>query len=372
MTTGKEITLAPVLGTLTATARIPLEDMSFDQWAAYGIALCELHECTPWEIGRWWNAGRPYGDRVREVKNKLRLKIETVRQYAWAAANVSIRIDRLSFSHHAHVASLPPPQQEKWLRKAAEEDWSSNELRSEITRAGAIERTKQMELDAKSLGKFTIIYADPPWRYENPPMGGSNRSIENQYPTMTLDEIKALAPKIDQLAHDHCTLYLWVTNPKLEEGIAVLNAWGFRYRMNFAWVKDKIGMGYHARGRHELLLVGKRGERPVPLPEDRQDSVIEAVRGVHSAKPVIMYEMLDEMYPNVRKVELFARENDLRPKNWKTWGNEGIGGGNEVDAPPKSNVAPVDAKTESAVKELLLPKRAFVPNRAQRAITGGK
>ena len=37
-----------------------------------------------------------------------------------------------------------------------------------------------------------VLYADPPWRYENPPIGASNRSIENHYPTMTLEEICAL------------------------------------------------------------------------------------------------------------------------------------------------------------------------------------
>jgi hypothetical protein len=92
--TGKEI--APVLGTLTITSRTALEDMTSEQWETYGIALCELHEATPWEIGRWWNAGRAYGERVEKVRAKLALKIETVRNYATVAKNVSLRNDTLS------------------------------------------------------------------------------------------------------------------------------------------------------------------------------------------------------------------------------------------------------------------------------------
>jgi N6-adenosine-specific RNA methylase IME4 len=84
-------------------------------------------------------------------------------------------------------------------------------------------------------------------------------------------------------------------------------------------VKDKIGMGYYARQRHELLLVATKGAPGVPMPEDRYDSVIEAPRGQHSEKPHIVYDMLEAMYPTFRKLELFARNSR---DTWHSWGNE--------------------------------------------------
>jgi len=38
--------------------------------------------------------------------------------------------------------------------------------------------------------KYQIIYADPPWKYDF--SATKNRNIENQYPTMELQEIKSL------------------------------------------------------------------------------------------------------------------------------------------------------------------------------------
>lgn len=158
-----------------------------------------------------------------------------------------------------------------------------------------------------------VIYADPPWRYEHSET--STREIENHYPTMTFDDLAAL----EIPAADDAVLFLWATSPKLLEAVALIDAWGFSYRTCMVWVKDKIGMGYYARQQHELLLIAKRGELPVPAPEDRPPSVVEGVRGEHSAKPERFYELIERMYPTYRCVEMFAR--NTRP-GWHAWGNQ--------------------------------------------------
>jgi N6-adenosine-specific RNA methylase IME4 len=163
------------------------------------------------------------------------------------------------------------------------------------------------------LGPFPVLYVDPPWRYDF--AEDTTRQIENNYPTMTLDEIKGLAIP----AADNSVLFLWVTSPKLTEGLDVMSAWGFDYRTCMVWVKDKIGMGYYARQQHELLLIGRRGSLPVPDPEDRPPSVVHAVRNEHSTKPERMYELIERMYPLLERCELFQR----RPRDgWAGWGNE--------------------------------------------------
>ncbi len=181
------------------------------------------------------------------------------------------------------------------------------------------EKHESIKEAATLTGSYPVIYADPPWRYEHPPMGSSSRSIENQYPTMPLEEIKAL--KIP--AADDTVLFLWATSPKLAECLEVMKAWGFEYRTDMIWVKDRIGTGYYVRNKHETLLIGKRGTPPAPTPGTQPASVIEAPRGEHSAKPIQFYEAIESMYPEFRGqwFEMFLRGKPR--EGWAGgWGNE--------------------------------------------------
>lgn len=312
-------------GQITRTGWILPKGLSFEDWQTCGAALSKIEGSVSWWLGDWWAYGEhAYGERkalFEEGGPLAELEFQTVRVYGYVANNVdpNQRSSKLTWTHHRHVADLPPAQQRKWLAKAEKEAWSSNELKAGIARQAAVEKTKSVELDAKRLGKFVVLYADPPWRYENPPMGGSNRSIENHYPTMDLEEICAL-PAGD-LAHENAMLFMWATSPKLAECMQVLDAWGFTHRTTMVWIKDKIGMGYHARERHEILIIAKRGELPPPAPDCRPDSVVEAPRLEHSAKPTIFYDIIDKMYPDVRKVELFGRAPEDR-EGWVAWGNQ--------------------------------------------------
>jgi N6-adenosine-specific RNA methylase IME4 len=188
------------------------------------------------------------------------------------------------------------------------------ELRHNAKAARVAEIAAKPVADLPAHETFPVLYADPPWRYEHvetPQL----RAVENNYPTMTVERIAALDVPVD----DDAVCLLWATVPKLSEALHVLETWGFVYRTNLVWIKDRIGMGYYVRGQHELLLVGKRGELPVPDPADRPPSVIQAPRGEHSAKPAEVYELIERMYPRYRRCELFARQS--RP-GWTAWGNQ--------------------------------------------------
>lgn len=190
--------------------------------------------------------------------------------------------------------------------------------KNEIHRSERVEKLAEISRGAKPLDGVRpapVIYADPPWRYEH--VETESRAIENQYPTMSLEEICALGPKIPATAD--AVLFLWATSPKLAEAMRVLEAWGFAYRTCAVWDKEKIGMGYYFRQQHELLLVATRGTPPTPAPADRPSSVLRAVRGKHSAKPAEFAELIEAMYPELPKVELFCRS----PRDgWSAWGNQ--------------------------------------------------
>jgi N6-adenosine-specific RNA methylase IME4 len=166
-----------------------------------------------------------------------------------------------------------------------------------------------------SFGQYPIIFADPPWRYDFNKDDADE--IENHYPTMSLEEICAL-PVLESALND-CVLFLWATSPKLEEAFQVIRAWGFEYRTCAIWDKQWIGPGYYFRQRHELLLIATRGSVPVPPPSARPDSIFEEKRTQHSKKPVIAYQLIEAMYPELQKMEMFCRSP--RP-GWAVWGNQ--------------------------------------------------
>ena len=78
-------------------------------------------------------------------------------------------------------------------------------------------------------------------------------------------------------------------------------------------------MGVYLRQQHEHLLLGKRGLGIVPDPSTLSSSVIQASRREHSRKPEKAYDIVELMYPDLPKIELFARQ--ARP-GWQAWGNE--------------------------------------------------
>lgn len=228
----------------------------------------------------------------------------------------------VAVSTAAEIARAPEPEQRRVIAlddKAAILAAAKDIQRQRKDERLQVKAGKVAEFAARrpeplmNLGPFPVLYVDPPWRYDYAEDPG--RQIENHYPTMSLDEIKAL--KVPSA--DDSVLFLWATSPKLVEALDVMCAWGFEYRTCMVWVKDRIGMGYYARQQHEVLLIGKRGALPVPDPEDRPSSVIQAPRGEHSAKPDRVYELIESMYPLREKCEMFQRRSR---EGWYGWGNQ--------------------------------------------------
>ena len=211
----------------------------------------------------------------------------------------------------------PTPAGQREVLDAAKAIRAEKAATSRAVRLDNLAEISRGNRDLATDVKYPIIYADPPWRYENPPIGATSRAIENHYPTMTLAEICALP--VGELATDDALLYLWATAPKLAECFEVIRAWGFEYRTNMVWDKEKIGMGYHARNQHELLLICKRGNIPPPAAGTQPSSVYREPRGAHSAKPTFYHEMIEAAYPQIPKIELFCRS----PRDgWAVWGNQ--------------------------------------------------
>jgi len=99
----------------------------------------------------------------------------------------------------------------------------------------------------------------------------------------------------------------------------VLDAWGFEYQSGLAWDKEIPGLGYWVRGQHELLLLATKGKPPLPATENVPSSVMRERRREHSRKPEVSYAIIEGMFPDLPKLELFARQ---KRTGWDVWGNE--------------------------------------------------
>lgn len=180
-----------------------------------------------------------------------------------------------------------------------------------------------MKIDIyKTENKYGIIYADPPWRYDNPKnndpaMGGIT------YPTMSLEDICNMP--IHNIASKNCILFLWATMPKLREALEVIKAWGFNYKTcAFCWVKQNpsgngiySGLGHWTNGNAELCLLATKGS-PKRVSKNVKQIVL-APRGRHSAKPPEVRNRIVQLIGDISRIELFAREE---PEGWDCFGNE--------------------------------------------------
>jgi N6-adenosine-specific RNA methylase IME4 len=165
--------------------------------------------------------------------------------------------------------------------------------------------------------RWSIILVDPPWQYDDVGISTANRRIENHYPTLPLTDILALP--VEALATDDAVLFLWTTAPMLMAAGRIIEAWGFSYKTGLVWDKGAIGTGYWVRNQHEHLLIAVRGNPPHPPMAVVPGSVIHSPRREHSRKPDEAYALIERMYPELPKIELFARN---RREGWESWGNQ--------------------------------------------------
>jgi N6-adenosine-specific RNA methylase IME4 len=132
---------------------------------------------------------------------------------------------------------------------------------------------------------------------------------------MTLETIKAIP--VGSMAEPDAHLWLWTTNAFLEDGFAVLRAWGFRYLAPIHWIKPS-GIGNWFVHRTQTLLFGYRERCRFPLRRYAGNVIQTTDPKRHSEKPEEAFALIESVSPGPR-LELFARRQ--RP-NWVCWGNE--------------------------------------------------
>lgn len=171
--------------------------------------------------------------------------------------------------------------------------------------------------------KYSIIYADPPWKY-NDESSKASRTVNLQYDTMKTKDMFNFP--INKISANNSVCFMWATYPKLKESIELLEKWGFIYKtVAFTWVKKNrknndyfMGMGYYTRSNAEIVLLGVKG-KPLKRISHSVRQILDNRIDEHSKKPNEVRDRIVELFGNLPRIELFARQS---VEGWDCWGNE--------------------------------------------------
>ena len=172
--------------------------------------------------------------------------------------------------------------------------------------------------------KYNIIYADPPWSYQDTQKSGGTAffGASVRYNTMNNKDIANLP--IQDIADKDCVLFLWATSPLLPEALETIKKWGFKFKtIGFVWNKQtKNGlnvsnMGRWTMGNVEICLIGVKGKPQRIVKNVKQ--LVTAERTRHSEKPQEVRNRIITLMGNLPRIELFARN---KTEGWDIWGNE--------------------------------------------------
>lgn len=195
-------------------------------------------------------------------------------------------------------------------------------------------------MNSQSGQKYSIILADPPWmenkrNNQNTKFG---RSSQGYYNLMTTQQICDLP--IRDITEPNCALFMWVTFPHLFDAEKVMKAWGFKYKtIAFNWFKVNknnekpcFGIGYYTKSNTEICLLGIKGKmKPISnyvsqviISEEDDSDIMEtatvvSVRQEHSKKPAIVRDKIVELFGDLPRIELFARNTT---DGWDAFGDQ--------------------------------------------------
>ena len=173
--------------------------------------------------------------------------------------------------------------------------------------------------------KYDLIYADPPWRQSK---GGKKSVRPNSsgkvldYPTLSLDEIKEQLAIANALTGDNSILFLWTIDKYLFEAEAMAKELGYKLHARMIWNKvNGIPAAFTVRFGHEYLLYMYKGKLIPVNPKERGKihTVFTELVQRHSQKPEEAYNIIERLYPDLNKIELYARNQRY---GWDCWGDE--------------------------------------------------
>ncbi|MFC0684664.1 MT-A70 family methyltransferase [Novosphingobium clariflavum] len=188
---------------------------------------------------------------------------------------------------------------------------------------------------------YQLALMDPAWatrNYDGTDRTPTQKRGEDHYPTMTLDELKAL--EVGEIMAKNSLIAMWVISSHLDQAFELARHWGFTFRTDlFIWLKQKLlfanqidmftgdipppkmSMGRHTRNQAEACWLFGRGKGLPVLNHDVRQVIIEPPTE-HSRKPAEQYDRLARLYGEPEKIRCLEMFSRTPRKGWDAWGNE--------------------------------------------------
>lgn len=170
--------------------------------------------------------------------------------------------------------------------------------------------------------KYDVIYADPPFSYNNQ---ATRASSDKHYLVMKMWDIQAL--NVANIAKDNALLFIWVPFPLLIDLGKIFSSWGFEYKgVAFTWIKTNkdgspfVGLGNYTRANAEVCLLGTRGKGTFLVKNHSISSIFMSRREQHSKKPDLIRRRIEDLVGVEGDwIELFATH---KSHGWDQFGND--------------------------------------------------
>lgn len=172
---------------------------------------------------------------------------------------------------------------------------------------------------------YDVILADPPWRQAK----GGKKAVRPHssgekldYPTLSLQEIKSQLQAVTRVEGECQVLFLWTIDKYLFEAEQIARDLGFKLHARMIWDKvTGIPSAFTVRYGHEYLLYMYKGKL-LPIAKEERGKIHTVFREKvkkHSQKPEVSFQIIERLYPNASKLEMYARKER---NGWDCWGNE--------------------------------------------------
>ena len=173
--------------------------------------------------------------------------------------------------------------------------------------------------------QYDLLCADPPWKQTK---GGKKSVRKNSsgtpldYQTCSLDVIEEHLRVATEHTKDNSILFLWTIDKYLFEAQEIAEKLGYKLHARMIWNKvTGIPAAFTVRYGHEYLLYMYKGKL-LPVATDMRGKIhtvfTEKVKE-HSQKPEISYEIMESLYPGVKRLEMYSRRSR---SGWDAFGDE--------------------------------------------------
>ena len=275
---------------LTRMGLSPIGDPTFEQWKNAGKFVKFSSNAIHFWVGDWLNYGEAkFQDQMMAIIDELGYDIDTINRDKYVSAQVlpSLRKDNLSFEHHKLIAPMNPDEQKELLDEAAETNMPLDDFREKV-------KVKKATKEKVVRDTFDVIYADPDY------------NKDGYLPIQ----------KVDVPSSDNAVVFIWTNAELLMHTYEIMFAWGFRYITHMIWDKEAGTADEWFLQRHELLLVGVKGDYASPAGIKFES--VKRTKGLDvSEKPMEIIDMIEELCPNAKYLNVFG---DLDRKGWTSVG----------------------------------------------------